>query len=152
MHALVRQGGFVVAGGDGPVLLEPVEAAHDDVAALVSLTIERGWATAATAASAAVVLVAAFGSDPATAQIATDRAAGKGLVGQHPARTRRSGEPDPGQQVGESRGVVGLPAGQQDRHGLPCPSQVLHSEIARKRVTAPVIVADQGSAQVDLAP
>lgn len=55
----------VVAGGDASALLEPVEAAFDDVAPFVELLVEDRWSAAAAAAAAAPaaadLLVGAFG-------------------------------------------------------------------------------------------
>ena len=80
---------LVVAGGDGPVLAEPVEGPLDGVALLVGHGVEGGRAAAPAAAPEAVAdLVGGLGDgglDAASPQVGADRPAGVGLVGQDPA-------------------------------------------------------------------
>src|SRR3954453_1655987 len=80
---------FVVSGGHRPVGLELVDGAFDDVALLVDLGVEPGWPPALPApAEPVVLLVGGFGDgglNSTFAQVGADRAAGVGLVAQHPA-------------------------------------------------------------------
>src|SRR4051794_1562462 len=97
---------FVVAGGHRPVGLELVDGAFDDVALLVGFGVERLWPpTRAASPQPVLLLVRRFGNgglDLAFAQVSTDRAAGVGLVGQHPAGSgpwparAAASDPDPG--------------------------------------------------------
>jgi hypothetical protein len=120
--AWVGQGGLVVAGGDGPILLEPVEAAFDDVAALVDDRVEGGWASSGAAAAGPVgLLVDPLRDgrlDAATSQVGPVRAAGAALVGQHSGRPGRwPARPGPAeldcvQDLREAGRVVDVPASQ----------------------------------------
>src|SRR3954454_15660589 len=92
---------FVVAGGYRSVGFELVDGAFDDVALLVDLAVEPGWPPACAASSQPVVLlVGGFGDgglDLTFPQVAADRAAGVGLIAQHPAGSG----PRPAQGVGK---------------------------------------------------
>ena len=54
---LERRAGFVLAGGPGAALLEPVEAVFDDVTVPVDQLVERQRATAAKSTTAAAFLL-----------------------------------------------------------------------------------------------
>src|SRR4051812_21716851 len=95
MAAMIRVapvvgGSFGVAGGQGPELLEPGEAAFDDVAPGVDVWVEGPWASAGGALGLAVGdLVGAFGAgegDAAGAQRRPGGGVGVGLVDHHPVR------------------------------------------------------------------
>lgn len=94
--------GFVVAGGDGAVLFEALEAAFDHVAASVGVRVERGWAACGLAAAVSVgLLVGTFGNgrgDAAAAQVCTDGAAAVALVCQYSAGPGQ-GRPWPGRGI-----------------------------------------------------
>src|SRR5262245_15003473 len=115
---------FVVAGGQSTPLLDDIEAAFDDVAALVVCGIERRWASTGWATPLAVGdLIGRFGNDrddPASAQLAANSPTRIGLISTHtvgsgawPAATATS-HPQVGQQMLEDRGVVGVSGRHQD--------------------------------------
>lgn len=127
---------FGVAGGQGPVLLEPVDAPLDEVAAAVAVRIERRRSSAGPPAAAPMsLLVLAFGNGGADAAAAQQRAGGPGgvgLVGDHvlgagarPADPT-GGHPDRRQQPGKLRIVAGLPG--REQHGQRPPA-ALHGEV-----------------------
>jgi hypothetical protein len=71
---LVVAGEFVASGGDAAPLLEPVEAAFDDVAASLDVRVEGSWPSALVAAPpTSGLLVCAFG----------DRGGARPLTGIH---------------------------------------------------------------------
>lgn len=108
---MVGDGGFVESGGDRAVLLESVEAAFDDVAALVGEGVEGWWTAAGLAAPTSVgSLVAPLGDggrDVPPAEFSADGLGGIAFVGDHPAGRGRwaSGtrppEPDACQDLAE---------------------------------------------------
>ncbi len=85
---LIADGEFVVAGGDGPVAFEPVDAAFDGVPLFVDLRVEGGWPAAVVAPVLAVLkavsLLGDGGGDAASAQVAAVGARPVGLVAQDP--------------------------------------------------------------------
>src|SRR3954464_13555120 len=92
---------FAVAGGLTAELLEPGEAAFDDVAACVDVGVEGRWsATGRAFGLAGSDLVAAFGAgegDVPAAQRRSGGGVGVGLVGHHPVRALpRPAGPDTG--------------------------------------------------------
>src|SRR3954454_1495378 len=103
MPGLVVAGGLVGPGGDAAPVLEPVEAALDDVATFVGLGAEAGgWATGRALVRAVLALVGAVrdrGLDPARVQVGPVRLRGVGLVRQDPLR---SGPGLPGPVAGHS--------------------------------------------------
>lgn len=119
-------GSFGVAGGEASELFEPVEAAFDDVALLVGVFVEGGWAAAGGASgSSAGDLVGAFRAreaDPAVPERSSGGGMGVGLVRDHspgpfpwPATPRRT-DADLVQQRQEFGVVAGLAWGDEDRH------------------------------------
>jgi hypothetical protein len=101
---LGRTGRSCRSGGDDPVLLEPVEAAFDDVAAALDELVEPGWpATGRATAGAVGLLVASFGddrADPGATQIGPVGLGAVAPVGQHPVRAggRMVERPGPGRR------------------------------------------------------
>src|SRR5690349_19089354 len=79
---------FVVPGSDGAVLAEVAEGALDGVALPVGGGVEGGRAAAFAAAPQPVAdLICGLGDgglDATLAQVGADRAAGVGLIAQHP--------------------------------------------------------------------
>jgi hypothetical protein len=122
---LVADGELVVAGGEGAVAFEPVDAAFDGVPLLVDLSVEGGRAAAVSASPLAVgdtiTLLGDGGFDAAAAQPGAVGAGAVGLVGQDPARAgagparAQPGHSDLVQDGGELRAVTVLPGGDQDR-------------------------------------
>ena len=78
--------------------LELVDRALDDVALLVAVRVERGWAACAAAATYSVArLIRGLGdgrSDPASSQVGTDRPAGVGLMGRQGCYEIKGSWPD----------------------------------------------------------
>src|SRR5688572_29792397 len=115
-------GAFGVAGGQGAELLEPGEAALDDVAAGIDLPVEGRWAAAGRALGLAPVgLVGAFGAgegDAAGAQRGPGGGVGVGPVGDHPVRASArsagagAGDRDLVEQRQQLRVVPGLAGGE----------------------------------------
>lgn len=115
-------GSFVVAGGEGLVLLEFAEAAFDDVAAPVGGAFEAAECLAASSASAD--LVGAFGDgagDAPFSQLGADLAGRVALVAGHPVGPDAGPagavplDGDAGHDRLELRAVVDVPA--RDREG-----------------------------------
>ena len=137
---------LVVAGGHRPVGLELVDAALHDVALLVDLAVEPGWPPALGAQPASVLLlVRGFGDgglDPASAQVGADRAAGVGLIAQHPAGSgpwpagSAAADPDRGHHRPEPEAVVPLP-GTGDPRDRPTPSIGGQVNLARQPAPGP---------------
>lgn len=109
---------LLVAGGDGPVLLEPVDQPFDDVALAVGRAVE---------ADAAARLGAEAGddrADPAAPQVGADRPAGVALVADDPlgaeagAAAARPPDGPALQQRGDLGRLVPLPRRQDDADGL----------------------------------
>lgn len=125
---LIGLGGLVVAGGDGAVLLEAVEAAFDHVAASVGGGVEGGRSAAGSDGLASMGLqVDAFRDgrgDAAVAEVCTDGAGAVALVREHTAgpcpgsSSAGSGRPDPGQHPGEDGAVVDVAGGQHHRGSI----------------------------------
>lgn len=116
--------GLLVAGGDSSPLLEAVDAPLDGVALLVCLAVKGGRAPASAASPRPVdVLVRPDrddSPDATAAQVPADRAGRIRLVGQDhvrpcAGRASRAWDAQAGHYFGESRRVVGLSAGQDER-------------------------------------
>jgi len=124
----VPDGELVVAGGDGAVALEPVNAAFDGVALLVQFLVE-GRRTASGPAFVLPVadpvgLLRDRAPDPAAPQVVTVGAGIVGLVGQYPVRAGAGpagaapGHLDAAQHDLELRAVAALPGGDHDGQGF----------------------------------
>ncbi|PPK63914.1 hypothetical protein CLV40_12334 [Actinokineospora auranticolor] len=117
--------GLVVAGGDGPVLCEQVDAAFHGVVLLVCLGVERGRAPTGGAFVLAVGgLVAGLGDrgpDAPSAQAGPVRERGAGLDREHPTgpgpgtAAAGTGHPDALDHSSELRAVTAAPGGEQQR-------------------------------------
>src|SRR5215210_6798000 len=125
---------FLVAGGNGPMLLEAVDEALDPVALPIRLSVE---------AHPALRLGAAAGDDrpdPAAAQVGADRRPGVALVsddalGPHPwPPLPRAFDSRPLQQGRHQRRLVPLPRRQERGHRLTGP---LGAEVEFRREAAP---------------
>ena len=125
---LVADGELVVAGGHGPVTLEPGDPAFHCVALLVQPGVEGGRPSSGAALVLAVADLVGFlrdgAGDAAAPQVRAVRAGSVGLVGQHPVRAgagmARAGprHPDPAQHGLELRAVAPLPGSDHDRQRL----------------------------------
>jgi hypothetical protein len=125
---LVADGELVIAGGDGPVAFEPVDAAFDGVTLLVDVAVERGWPATAPASPLAVGdAVALFGDgafDTALAQPGPVGAGPVGLVTQDPVRSAAGPARAQAwyrnlvQDGGELGAVATLPGGDHDGQGF----------------------------------
>ena len=101
--------------------LELIDRALDDVALLVAVRVERGWAACAAATTHSVAcLIRGLGNcrnDPTSSQVGTDRPAGVGLIAQHPpgsgprAAGSAAANPDPGHHRFERQRVVAMSSG-----------------------------------------
>lgn len=101
--ARVTDGEFVIAGRDGAVLIELVDATFDGVTLLVDLGIERvGPTTGSSSPSAVGELVGRDGDgrfDASPPQVTAVGAGAVSLVGQHPVWSRAG---SPGRETGTS--------------------------------------------------
>ena len=121
----VSDGEFVVAGGQGAVAFEPVDAALDSVPLFVDLTVKGGRAATVAAAVLAVLnavgLFGDGGSDATSAQVGAVSAGSVGLVTQNPVwavagpSPAQAGHRDLVQDSSELRAVPALPGGDHDR-------------------------------------
>jgi len=125
---LVADGELVVAGGQGAVAFEPVDAALDGVPLFVDLAVEGGWPAPGPAPVFAVLdavgLLGDSGRDTALTQVDTVRAGSVGLIAQDPVRAGagspgpRPGHRDLVQDGRELRAVATLASGDHDGQRL----------------------------------
>src|SRR5262249_20270238 len=124
----VADGQLVVAGGHGPVALEPGDAAFHGMAGLVVFGVEGGRAAAGAALCPAVAGPIGFlrngAPDPAAPQVSAVGAGPAGLAGAYlpgpgagPAAAR-AGDADALQDGPELRAVAPLPCGDDHRERL----------------------------------
>lgn len=128
-QGVVVVGSLLEACGNATPLLEPVDAALNDVAPSIALSIQNEGAARAT--SAALTLVGSFWDGVGYAALTQDRAAGGvavALVSDEVVRTLArtatppgTGNPNGVQETDQLGAVMPLPRGEQDGEGTPLP-------------------------------
>jgi hypothetical protein len=136
----------VVSGGHGPVGLEFVDGAFDNVALSVDVGVECRWPPTLVAPSQPVSLLVGRlrdgRLDPTFPQVVADRPAGVGLVTQHPAGSgswpagSAAADPDSGHHRPQPEAVVALP-GTGDSGDRPTPSVSGQVNLARQPAPGP---------------